>query len=105
MKAKTKHISSLIRKYVSEVEQSADVILYGSRARGDERTDSDWDIIVLSDHYVDIETERKFRHKLYDLELETGESFSIFVYSKHNWQNIQKITPFYRNVTAEGLRI
>jgi predicted nucleotidyltransferase len=46
MKDKTKHISSLIRKYVSEVEPSAEVILYGSRARGDERADSDWDIIA-----------------------------------------------------------
>ncbi len=105
MKDKTKYISSLIKKSVLEIEPSSEVILYGSRARGDERSDSDWDIIVLTNLDADIETERKFRHKLYDLELETGESFSVFVYSKHNWQNIQKITPFFRNVTAEGLRI
>lgn len=105
MKNNTKHISKLIRKYVSTVEPGAEVILYGSRARGDESLDSDWDIIILSNTDADIETERSFRNKLYDLELETGESFSVFVYSKHNWQNIQKVTPFYQNVLAEGLRI
>lgn len=81
MKSKTKHISGLIRLFVSEIDPSAEVILYGSRARGDERTDSDWDIIILTDLHVNIETERKFRYNLYDLELETGESFSVFVYS------------------------
>jgi uncharacterized protein len=105
MKSKTKHISRLIRQYVSEIEPSAEVILYGSRARGDEQLDSDWDIIILTSLSSDIDSERKFRHKLYDLELDTGESFSVFVYSKQNWQNIQRITPFYRNVTSEGVRI
>jgi uncharacterized protein len=105
MKAKTRDISNLIRQYVSEVEPSAEVILYGSRARGDEQTDSDWDIIILTNLQSNIETERKFRHKLYDLEIETDESFSVFVYSKQNWQNIQKISPFFRNVTTEGLQL
>ena len=90
---------------MSEIEPSAEVILYGSRARGDEQLDSDWDIIILTSLSSDIDSERKFRHKLYDLELDTGESFSVFVYSKQNWQNIQRITPFYRNVTSEGVRI
>jgi hypothetical protein len=49
--------------------------------------------------------ERKFRDKLYDLELETGEVFSVFVYSKNDWQSRQKITPFFKNVTQEGVRI
>ena len=105
MKDKTKHISRLIRQYVSELEPSAEVILYGSRARGDESKDSDWDILILTDHDTGIEKERKIRNRLYDLEIESGESFSVFVYSRNNWQNIQKITPFYRNVTREGLHI
>lgn len=105
MKTKTQHISQLIRHYINAVDPKADVILYGSRARGDERPDSDWDILVLTDYSVDLITERKFRDKLYDLELETGEPLSIFVYSKNDWQTKQRITPFYENVTQEGVRI
>ena len=88
-----------------EIEPTAEVTLYGSRARGDEQSDSDWDILILTESQADIETERKIRNKLYDLELRTGESFSVFAYSKNNWLNIQRVTPFYKNVTKEGLRI
>lgn len=105
MKSKTKQIIQLIRQNVNIIDPSAEVILYGSRARGEERADSDWDIIVLTDYGVDSNTERKFRNNLYDLELETGEPFSIFVYSKNDWHTRQKITPFYQNVTLEGMRI
>jgi len=105
MKAKTKSITQLIRNYINVVDPTADVILYGSRARGDERQDSDWDILILTDYASNLLIERKFRNKLYDLELETGEVFSVFVYSKNDWQTKQKITPFYRNVSLEGVRI
>ena len=105
MKSKTKHIIQLIRQNVNLIDPEAEVILYGSRARGDDNADSDWDILVLTDYGVDYSTERKFRNNLYDLELETGEPFSIFVYSKIDWHTRQKITPFYQNVTLEGLRI
>ena len=105
MKTKTQHISQLIRHYINAIDPKAEVILYGSRARGDERPDSDWDILVLTDYSVDLITERKFRDKLYDLELETGEPLSIFVYSKNDWRTKQRITPFYENVTQEGVQI
>ena len=105
MKAKTKNISRLIKQRVSELDPTADVVLYGSRARGDDHIDSDWDILILTESQSDIHIERKFRHKLYDLELETGESFSVFVYSKNDWHKRQHITPFYQNVSREGLQI
>ncbi|HHE36983.1 MAG TPA: nucleotidyltransferase domain-containing protein [Candidatus Cloacimonetes bacterium] len=105
MKIRTQNIIKLIRQYINAVDPKAEVILYGSRARGDERTDSDWDISVLTDYPVDLNTERIFRDKLYDLELETEEPFSLFIYSKKNWQSKQRITPFYQNVIQEGVWI
>ena len=105
LKRKTKHIIQLIRKNVGMIDSKAEIILYGSRARGDERPDSDWDILVLTDYSVDLQKERIFRDNLYDLEIETGEPFSVFVYSKEDWTNKQRISPFYSNVTQEGVRI
>jgi predicted nucleotidyltransferase len=103
MKSETEYISALIRKAVSAIDPKAEVVLYGSRARGDERKDSDWDILILTDYTVDLQIERKFREGIYELELETGEPFSVFVYSKHEWYNKQKITPYYQNVIREGI--
>lgn len=105
MKRKTKHISTLIKQAIGRIDSNAQIILYGSRARGTERIDSDWDILILTDYPVDIIKERVFRNTLYDLELETGEPFSVFVYSKIEWETKQKITPFYVNVTNEGVKL
>lgn len=105
MKLKTENIIHLIRNTINLVDPKAEVILYGSRARGDERIDSDWDILVLTDYPVDIKKERMFRDRIYDLELETGEPISIFVYSKNEWSSKQRITPFYQNVILEGIKI
>ena len=105
MKEKTNTISQLIRRTIDSIDPKAKVILYGSRARGDEHADSDWDILILTDYPVDLETENKFRDKLYDLELETGEPLSIFIYSKDEWRRKQRITPFYRSVNKEGISL
>ena len=71
---------------VQEVESNAEIILFGSRARGDAKADSDWDILILVPYDVDLVTEQKFRHKLFGLELELGAPFSTFVYSKAIWK-------------------
>jgi len=105
MKKRTTYIGHLIRQNISKIDPKAEIILYGSRARGDERRDSDWDILVLTDYPVDLNKERDFRDNLYDLELQTGEPFSIFVYSKKDWTTKQRITPFFNNVTQEGIQL
>jgi predicted nucleotidyltransferase len=105
MKRRTKYILQRVKHNISEIDPTAKVILFGSRARGDERKDSDWDILVLTGYPVDLEKERKFRNHLYDLELETGEPFSLFAYSESDWNSRQKITPFYFNVLKEGVEL
>jgi predicted nucleotidyltransferase len=94
-----------IRTLIREIDPAADVILYGSRARGDSNPESDWDILVLVDAAVDLDYERLFRHKLYDLELETGEAFSITVYNSTDWKSRYWMTPLFQNVSKEGIRI
>lgn len=105
MKSRTKNITRLIKRNISDIDPNAQVILFGSRARGDERAESDWDLLILTDYPVDLEKERRFRNHLYDLELETGEPFSLFAYSKNDWNTKQKITPFYLNVTKDGIKL
>ena len=97
--------TSLIKQKVHEVDPTAEVILYGSRSRGDEHRESDWDILILTNYPVSISREKQFRHHLFDLELEIGEPFSTFVYSKNDWNSKMSITPFYKNVENEGIRL
>lgn len=105
MKLKTNPIIKKITRIVHQKDPHAEIILFGSRARGDERPDSDWDILILTTYPVDLQIERKFRNLLYDIELETGEVFSVFVYSKKDWLTRQSKTPFYWNIISEGIAL
>ena len=98
-------VLAMIKKQVREIDPLADIILYGSRARGDARPDSDWDILILVNSTADIETEKVFRHKLFDVELELGQVFSTFVYNKEEWNSKHWMTPLFKNIVNEGIMI
>lgn len=98
-------VLSKIKSLVKEIDRDAEVILYGSRARGEEHSDSDWDILILVNSKTDLDYERVFRHRLYEIELEIGEAFSISVYNKNEWKSKFWMTPLFQNIAREGLRI
>ena len=96
---------SRIKTLVRVIDTSAEVILFGSRARGDEHPDSDWDILILVNSKTDLDYEKIFRHKLYEIELELEEAFSITVYNKNEWKSKYWMTPLYQSIAREGFRI
>ena len=92
------------RSAVRAIVPDADVILYGSRARGDASEDSDYDIVVVVDGIVDMALEDRIRASVYPLELETGAVLTLIVYSRKEWDSpLQRATPFHKNVEREGL--
>jgi predicted nucleotidyltransferase len=106
MTSREKHIIQIISDRVREIDPNAEVILYGSHARGQARKDSDWDFLILLDtKEVTLKTEQIFRHHLLDTELEIEEPISVFVKSKNAWETKYWITPFYQNIKNEGLRV
>jgi predicted nucleotidyltransferase len=97
-----------IRAAVREVEPSATVILYGSRARGDAAPDSDWDILVLVNGPVDHQRATAVRHRLYSLEfsVETCPVLSAIVRSRQDWDSpLYRAMPFHENVEREGIEL
>jgi predicted nucleotidyltransferase len=90
-----------IKNVVLSYDDKAQVILYGSRARGDFKKDSDWDILILSKNGDDYKFQRKLRDNIYDLELEHDQLISTIIMEPGKWQDIL-ITPLYKNVMAEG---
>ena len=100
------NIKQLVKTEIKKIDPSSEVILFGSRARGDHHSGSDWDIIILIDNNkVTNEIDDKFRDKLYAIELDSGEIISMFIYPKNLWENQLKYSPLYRNVSKEGVRL
>ena len=99
-------IISRIKDAIHHMDPKADAFLFGSRARGDNRSDSDWDILILVDSVkVTNEIEDQFRDGLYDIELESGQIISTFIYPRQLWESSLKFSPLYKNVKNEGLRL
>ena len=100
---KRDNIVSRIKDIMHKVAPDGKAILYGSEARGEARTDSDIDVlIILPDNYETF-AERKIEitESLYDVELATGVSVSPLVVLKSLWERMA--TPFTCNVAKDGV--
>jgi uncharacterized protein len=95
-----------IREAVHEVEPEADIILYGSRSRGDARSESDWDFLILVDGPINDERTDRIRHRLYEIEWESGEVISSIVRGREEWNSVlYQALPFHQKVQREGVRL
>lgn len=95
-----------IRRAVREVEPGAEIILYGSRSRGDAIAESDWDFLVLVDGPLNEERTDRIRHRLYEVEWGSGEVISSIVRNREEWNSdIYQAMPFHQRVQQEGVRL
>ncbi|MCF8371171.1 MAG: nucleotidyltransferase domain-containing protein [Bacteroidales bacterium] len=96
----------MIGKRIIDKDPKAEVILFGSHARGDARVDSDWDVLILIDQIKQDRTiEKIYRDAMFELELEIGQPISTFVFSKMEWVTKHSATPLYKNIQTEGVKL
>ena len=89
---------------IAEVIRDAEVILYGSRARGEAQKYSDYDLLVLVDEPVNIDLKEKILDQVYPVQLETGRMISFIVYNKQQWRSpLYRAMPLHKNIDREGI--
>jgi predicted nucleotidyltransferase len=97
-------ILSKVKKSVSLTDPNAIVILFGSRARGDQKADSDLDLLILLEKdKITREDEKRVKYPLYEIEFEYSQIISPLVLSKNDWETRHRVTPLFRNVAREGI--
>jgi predicted nucleotidyltransferase len=99
-----KELISSVKATVRSIDPLARVILFGSRARGDNNNFSDWDFLVLVSQEANERLKSQIRDSLIDVELEAGQVISTVIYSQDQWPNYQ-ITPLFQNIEKEGLEV
>ncbi len=97
-------VLQIVKKAVHEVDDKAEIILFGSRARGDFHKESDWDFLILTEKKDEEVIWEKIRENLFETELKTNEIFSSIVHTKTNWENLG-LSFFYEEVQKDGIKI
>ena len=93
-----------VKRSVHEIDPQAEVWLFGSRARGDARPDSDWDFLILTALDMSKGKRWQFSDHLTDLSVASGQVISSVVYPQKDQARL-RVTDLYQNVTREGHRL
>ena len=101
-----KDIIQRMREIASTVLPSgSEALLFGSRARGDARPDSDWDILILiGGERATGEDFDKYAYPFVSYGWSIGEQINPLIYSFSDWKR-RSISPFYKNVQTEGISL
>ncbi len=103
---KTRRLLTDVKAAVRACLPAADVLLYGSVARGENGPESDYDILILADTALTVPEQEIVRDRLFDIELREGAVLSALFYTKAEWDATQHwATPFLREVAHDAIRL
>ena len=97
-------------KYIKSVARTVlpahgNLILFGSRARGDANDNSDWDLLILLDKAkLEKEDYDYVAYPFRELGWEIDENINPIMYTKKQWEDYS-FTPFYKNVEHDKIVI
>ena len=96
-------IDSIKQSLLLNLPSGSHALLYGSRARGDARPDSDWDILIILDKEKLLpEDYDTVSYPLRKLGWEIGEYINPIMYTAKEWEE-NSFTPFYHNVINDAI--
>lgn len=83
-----------------------DVILFGSKARGDSDKDSDIDLLLLTPQPIHWRERHAIVDALFEVEMKYDVTISIVVNTAYDWhQGICTALPIHEEINREGISI
>ncbi|MFN0037728.1 MAG: nucleotidyltransferase domain-containing protein [Saprospiraceae bacterium] len=100
----SKQVLSGVKAAARTFDLDAQVVLFGSRARGDARKDSDYDFLILLHKPVDFQLKRQVLDKLYEVELQTDCIIGALIENTDDWQ-LMEHSPIFSEIKNEGVLV
>lgn len=95
-------IQSLKKQVVPDDSQ---LLLFGSRARGDNRPNSDWDLLILlNKERISANDYDNITYPFAELGWEVGEMIHPIIYTQSEWEK-KSFSPFYKNVMKDSIAL
>lgn len=95
-----------LKERILERFPNAEIILYGSKARGDSDKESDIDLLILVESLVNTKLEEEIFHISYQIELKYELVFGEIVENKDFWNTpLANAMPLHWNIDREGVHI
>lgn len=106
MNNKNQKILNQIREIARKTApKGSQILLFGSRARGEAKKGSDWDIlIVLPKDVLEQADYDAVSYPFVELGWMLNERINPIMYSQSEWK-ANSITPFYDNVMKDGISL
>lgn len=104
LKMKQEQVIQRIKELGEKIlPKGASLWLYGSRARGDARSDSDYDLLILIDKdQITGEDHDRYGYPLRESGWEIWAEINPHIYTKKDWQS-WSFSPFYKNVEKDKI--
>ena len=82
-----------------------DLVLYGSKARGDSDPESDIDLLVLTSRPLDAEEQQRLWSDLHDISMRFDVLLSPLTVEARSWRGgVHSVLPIHTEVEREGVR-
>jgi predicted nucleotidyltransferase len=101
---KNSFVVNKVKEIVHRYDEDAEIILFGSRARGDWHEESDWDFLVLSKLDERNDARDKIRIDiLHEIEYATSNLIFTLFHNKEVWEEDYAVTDIYDSIQEDGI--
>lgn len=84
----------------------AEIIIYGSKARGDNEEFSDIDLLILVESQINRKLKEEITEITYDMELKYDVVFGIIVENRDFWKSpLANSMPLHWNIDRDGVHL
>ena len=106
LKVNEKNALQAFKEMLLKRFSDAEIILYGSKVRGDYDKESDIDLLVLLESPVTTAIEEEVFHISYEIELKYDVVFGILVHARDFWNSdLANAMPIHWNIDKEGITV